>query len=248
MFNNDAPGPIDRHLVSMLDPRSFEAEQYRRLRQQLEAARRERQIQVIAVTSAVGSDGKTLTAANLAAVLGAGVKKVLLIDADLRRPCIARTLGLGMDSGGLAGALQSGAPTLPQLVRTVEGTNLSVLACTMPCADTYELLTSPAMAELVGRARSEYDYVVIDTPPIVPVPDSGLLRPLVDGYIVVVSAGSTPRKLVGEALNLLDPSSVLGLVFNRDQRPMYGFYGTHYRQYFRAYTRSMRESKTADRD
>jgi capsular exopolysaccharide synthesis family protein len=232
---------LDRHLVTLLDPRSFEAEQYRRLRQQIDAARRQRHVQVIAVTSAMVSDGKTLTAANLAGALATGSKRVLVIDADLRRPSMARTLGLGMDSGGLAGALQPDAPSLQKLVRQVPNTNVSVLACTVPCADTYDLLTSHALADLLGEARSRYDYILIDTPPIVPVPDSGLLRPLVDGYIVVVSAGRTPRKLLGEALNMLDAASVLGIVFNRDERPMFGFYGTHYRQYFKSYTRASRE-------
>lgn len=239
----DSETTLDRHLVTLLDPRSFEAEQYRRLRQQIDAVRRQRHVQVIAVTSAMVSDGKTLTVANLAGALASGTKRVLVIDADLRRPALARTLGLGTDSGGLAGALQPDAPSLQKLVREVPNTNLSVLACTVPCADTYDMLTSHALADLLGEARSRYDYIVIDTPPIVPVPDSGLLRPLVDGYIVVVSAGTTPRKLLGEALNMLDPTSVLGIVFNRDDRPMFGFYGAHYRQYFKSYSRPARDDR-----
>jgi Mrp family chromosome partitioning ATPase len=114
-----------------------------------------------------------------------------------------------------------------------------VLACSVPSVDTYEVLTSPRLAELLGRARAQYEYVLIDTPPIVPVPDSGLLRPLVDGYVVVVSARSTPRRLLGEALNHLDEGSVLGVVLNRDEQPLFGFYRKRYRQYFQSYVRAV---------
>jgi Mrp family chromosome partitioning ATPase len=106
---------------------------------------------------------------------------------------------------------------------------------------TYELLTSPKFGELIAQARKEYDYVIIDTPPVLPLPDSGLMRDHVDGYLVVVSAHSTPRKLVGEALNVLEPASVIGLVYNRDDRPVFGFYRSHYKQYFRAYAKSIGE-------
>jgi hypothetical protein len=78
------------------------------------------------------------------------------------------------------------------------------------------------------EARAFYDYVIIDTPPVVPLVDCRLLGRLVDGFIVVVAANQTPRKLVAEALNLLDPVKVIGVVFNGDDRPLaahYGYYG-----------------------
>ena len=92
---------------------------------------------------------------------------------------------------------------------------------------------------LIDEARSQYDYVLLDTPPVVPVPDTALISRHVDGYLVVVAANSTPRRLLGETLNLLSPSAVLGLVFNRDDRPLYGYYGGHYRQYFRNYVKAI---------
>jgi Mrp family chromosome partitioning ATPase len=123
----------------------------------------------------------------------------------------------------------------------VDGTGLSVLPGEIVTAGTYELLTSARFADLVKEARALYEYVIIDTPPVLPMPDSGLLRDVVDGYLVVVSARSTPRKLVGEALNQLEPSAVIGLVYNRDDRPVFGFYRSHYRQYFRQYVKSASE-------
>jgi len=91
-------------------------------------------------------------------------------------------------------------------VQSINGPSLSVLPCAASREETYELLTSPRLAELINEARIHFDYVIIDTPPMIPVQDSGLLRSAVDGYIVVVSANSTPRQLVAEVLNRLDPA------------------------------------------
>jgi len=233
---------VTSHLVSLLEVTSFEAEQYRRLRQQVEQLTRSRGLRVIAVTSPVASDGKTLTAINLGGALAqARGSRILLIDADLRRPSIAHHLELSESAqdGGLAGALQTPAARLQDFVRTVKGTTLSVLTCPRSEAGTYELLTSPRLVELLHEAARQYDYVLVDTPPLVPVPDGVLLARAVDGYIVVVAANSTPRRLLAETLNMLEPSSVIGLVFNRDDRPLFGYYRSRYRKYFRNYVDSL---------
>ena len=233
--------PSDERLVTLVRPRSFEADQFRRLRQRIEELSVSRGLRVVAVTSAVASDGKTFTSINLAGALAARAgAKVLLIDADLRRPSVAATLNLDPKTPGLVAALESGHGDLGRYVqRVTAATTIDVLPCETTQSDTYELLTSPAFQALTADARYAYDFVVIDTPPIIPVPDTGLLGPAVDGYLVVVAANVTPRKLVGEALNLLEPSTVLGLVFNRDDRPLFGYYKSSYRQYFRSYVQSL---------
>jgi capsular exopolysaccharide synthesis family protein len=240
LFKRHRPAAVDGHLVSLLDPASFEAEQYRQLRHRVEDGARTGSVRVLAVTSAVAGDGKTVTAINLAAALaqGHGVR-VLIIDADLRNPMVAAKLGIESTNGGLEAALLGPPAPLEQFVTVVDGSRLSILPCEASCDQTYELLTSPRLAELVAQARSLYDYVIVDTAPVLPVQDSILISSAVDGYIVVVSANSTPRALVGEALNRLDPQSLVGLVFNRDDRPLFGFYKGYYRRYFRSYVRSM---------
>ena len=85
---------------------------------------------------------------------------------------------------------------------------------------------------VLAEARRRYDFIVLDTPPLLPVFDSALLANSVDGVLMVVAANQTPRKLLGEALNLLDPAKVLGIVFNRDTRPMFGYYNAYYKDYF----------------
>jgi capsular exopolysaccharide synthesis family protein len=240
LFRKTPHPPVDEHLVSFVAPTSFEAEQYRRLRQQVELAASQRRLQVIAVTSPVVGDGKTLTAVNLTAALSRKRdRRVLIVDADLRRPSVAATLGLAANGTGLTAALHSANRPLSDFIEPVKGTTLEMLAGRTAGADTYELLTSARLSTLLSEARTLYDYVIIDTPPLIAVADGGLLREVVDGYLVVVAARATPRKLLGESLSLLDPSSVIGLVFNRDDRPLFGFYRSHYRRYFRSYVRSV---------
>jgi tyrosine-protein kinase len=246
LFSTGSIPKLNKRLVSFVDATSFEAEQYRRLRQQIERLCVTRGLRTIAVTSAVASDGKTLTAINLAGALAQGHgARILLVDADLRRPAVAQHLGLAPGtSGGLMAAVQSGRRRLTDHVVRVQDSNLWVLPCGESRPDTYELLTSPRLVEVLADARCDYDYVLIDTPPVVPVPDGVLLSRAVDGYLVVVGANSTPRKLLGEALNLLEPASVIGLVFNRDDRPLFGYYRSRYRHYFRSYVNSLK-SETA---
>jgi capsular exopolysaccharide synthesis family protein len=233
----------DRHLVSFFNSNSFEAEQYRRLRQRIEELGVSIKTQVLAITSAVAGDGKTLTAANLAGALahrkGA---RILLIDSDLRHPSVANLLGMKCRRGGIAAALDRREP-LSAFVEPFEGRSVSLLLCEKSCPSPYELLSSPRFGQLLTEARAHYDYVIVDTPPLVPVPDATLLRHAVDGYLVVVAAGRTPRKLLGEALNLLPPESVLGLVFNHDEQPLFGYYSRYCRSYFGSYIESLDEQR-----
>lgn len=237
----DSPARLDDHLVSFVSPSSFVAEQYRRLRQRVEDLSLSRGVRVIAVTSAVASDGKTMTAVNLAGALAkARGSRILIVDADLRKPSVASRMGLGVEPGkGLVAALEAPSGSVEQFVQQMAGSNVFVLAGTTSQGDPYELLTSARMAWLLDEARRLYDYVIVDTPPVIPVPDGGLLHRAVDGYLVVVAARSTPRKLLAEALNLLEQSSVIGLVFNRDDQPLFGYYRTRYRRYFNDYVRSL---------
>lgn len=231
---------MNEHLVSLLAPASFEAEQYRALRHVVEQARRTTDLSVIAVSSPAAGDGKTTTALNLAGALAqAPEARVLLIDADLRRPSVdLRRASVGPqigvdDSGGpgLAEALLDPTVSLEDVVRLYPTFNLAVLPAGR-CPDRpYEVLKSPRLEDLLKEARRRYDYVVVDTPPLVVVPDCRIIAKCLDGFLVVVAAHKTPRKLVEEALNLLDPAKVIGLVFNGDNRPLSSYYGSYYGYY-----------------
>lgn len=232
LHSSSAPRVLDPRVVTFTRSDSFEAEQFRRLRHRLEDLALKRRTQVVAVTSAASGEGKTMTAVNLAGALAqARGARVLLLDADLRRPRVAETCGLPADAPGLIAMLRQGQPLRSAVVQ-VPDTALDVLTCERSRIDPYDVLRSSAFSEALAQARREYRFVVVDTAPVVPVPDSSLLGPLVDGYLVVVAANHTPRKLLGEALNSLEPASVLGLVLNRDPEPLFGYYDTYGQEYF----------------
>jgi capsular exopolysaccharide synthesis family protein len=222
---------IDPRLVTLTRPASLEAEQYQTLRISLQRLKASRDTRVIALTSPTSGDGKTLTSINLAGALARGsATRVLLIEADLRRPTIAAQLGIDSNAPGLADLVLEPSMTLASAVRRLDF-GFGVLTGRTPDAPVHEVFNSPRLAELLRDARQQYDYVLLDTPPVVPVSDCRLLMPLTDGLLLVVAAHKTPRKLVEESLNLLDPGSVLGLVFNRDDHPLFGYHRRYYRGY-----------------
>jgi protein-tyrosine kinase len=224
---------LDTHLVSLTAPASFAAEQYQGLRLTVERLGRARDLKVIAVTSPAAGDGKTVTAINLAGALArGGDERVLLIDADLRRPTVARQLAMTDTRRGLADALAGPELALTDVVQPFGKFNLDIIPAGTARGGISQILRSPRLDALLLQARQRYGYIVLDTPPLLPVFDSALLAKSVDGVLMVVSANQTPRKLLGEALNMLEPSKVLGIVFNRDQRPMFGYYNAYYREYF----------------
>jgi len=233
----------DIHLVSLTAPGSFAAEQYQGLRLTIERLARIRDMKVIAISSPAAGDGKTVTAINLAGALARGSdERVLLIDADLRRPSVAKQLGLTDPYLGLADALSHDANSLVSVVRRLDAYNLDVVSAGAPRAGISQLLRSPRLDAFLKEARQRYAYIVLDTPPLLPVFDSALLAKSVDGVLMVISAHRTPRKLLGEALNMLDASTVLGIVFNRDERPLFGYYNAYCGEYFPELSQSATEA------
>jgi capsular exopolysaccharide synthesis family protein len=218
--------------VSFLTPSSFEAEQYRALRYMVEQMHKARGPSLVAVTSAAAGDGKTTTAINLAGTLAqAPETRVLLVEADLRRPSVTVRDHLGLrDAGGsgLVDAILDEGIALESVVQRHPRFNLSVLPAGWRPTAPYEALKSPRLGELLEEARQRYDYTILDMPPLLAVPDCRVIGKWVDGFLLVVAAHKTPRKLVEEALNVLEPGKVVGLVFNGDERPLSGYYGYYY--------------------
>jgi len=223
------PHRIGMHLVSLLDPRSFAAEQYRMLRHVVETLRKDTNLQVVAVTSPGAGEGKTTTAINLAGALAQSADaRVLLVDLDMRRPAVARQLGLAGSKRSLVSALLDSRLTLEDTVEHLAHFNLSVLPAGGPVVGPYELLKSPCLGTLLEEGRQRYDYIVLDTPPFVPVPDCRLIAKYVDGFLSVVAAHRTPRGMLAEALALMDPAKTVGLVFNGDDVRRSRYYGADY--------------------
>jgi polysaccharide biosynthesis transport protein len=177
----------------------------------------------------VAGDGKTTTALNLAGTLARAPDiRVLAIDLDLRTRSLGNSLGLVVQSPGLVDLILDPDLGLKDVIRHHSRFPLSVLPAGPALTVPYELLKSPRMAEILTEVTRQYDYIVMDTPPLVPVPDFRLITDLVDGFIIVVAAHRTPRKLLEDALGLVDPAKLIGIVFNGDDRPLNGYYAHYY--------------------
>ena len=188
-------------------------EQYRRLAAVLHDAQSTTGLQVVMVASAVAGEGKTLTAANLALTFSESYqKRVLLIDADLRRPTLHAVFRLDTASG-LADGLSS-------TQTTQDAGAPGIVAAGGAAGRTAQLRSDgrPDLASACGGCstrRGRFDWVILDTPPVVLLPDAHLLASMVDGALLVVRAGSTPHELVRRAVEAIGRSRILGVVLNR---------------------------------
>jgi capsular exopolysaccharide synthesis family protein len=208
---------VDPHLVPLLTPEAFEAEPYRVLAHLVGQMHTEADLRILALSSPSSGDGKTSTAINLAGILAQEPKiRVLLVEAELRRPTIAKYLGIRHTAAGLVRMILESTLALERVVQHCQPFNLDVLLAGYSSASPYDLLKLPRFGELLQEARKSYDYVIIDTPPLLPFADCRLIEQWIDGLLMVVAAHKTPRKLLAEALDVVDPAKLVGLVLNQD--------------------------------
>jgi protein-tyrosine kinase len=172
-------------------------------------------IKVLMIASAQVGDGKTLTAANLALTLGESYRqRVLLIDADLRRPCLVPLFGLphvGGLSEGLRAEVDAPIPVIDLSDYVV------LLPGGSPDPDPMASLTSERMRRIVREAKRDFDWIIIDTPPITVLPDAHLLARLADASVLVIAAGKTQSPQVLQAIETLGRDRIVGVVLNRVQ-------------------------------
>lgn len=209
---------VDRRLVCLLDPRSGDAESYYRLRHRLETLRSEDAALVVSVTSPERGEGKTLTGINLAGALAKDSRtRVLLLDLNLRHQgrSVAQYLGMSSSRGpGVVDWIEGKTPGSGTQVHYLEPFNLNVMSPGSDPGLPYELLKSDRLDALVKRARDQFDFVIIDAPQILHLPDTELISRLIDGFLIVVKADETRHDSLEEALNLMTEDKVIGLVFN----------------------------------
>ena len=202
-----------RPVPALSQPRSARAEAYRHVRTAVINAR-VRDLVTIVVTSTGVGDGKTSVACNLAAVLSRGGHRVVLVDADLRRPQVATFFAL-RPAYGLTDVL-SGHATLPEAITLVDDGRLAVLTAGRIPANPSEALDSLGMEHVLGELVEHFDYGVIDTPPVLPVTDAAVLAAKVDGVLLVARAGHTTADQLRRARATLELANgtVLGVVAN----------------------------------
>lgn len=224
-FDNDAP----LHPITVGEAaHSPRAEAFRRLRTNLQFAQVGERPRIISVTSSLPGEGKTNTAANLAVSLARAGIATCLVDADLRRPCLARTFGLVQDAG-LTSVLIGQASAADVMQQANAG--LAVLTSGPMPPNPTELLSSAQMGEVLQELAAAYEVVIVDTAPLLPVADTVGLAPLTQGTLLVVRASKTSREQVRTAVDSLRNVGArpLGVVFNMADvaKGGYGSYGTY---------------------
>jgi len=229
-YEEDAP---DHPLIVQESPQALRAEAFRRLRTNLQFLELGSSARTFVMTSALPGEGKTTTCINLAITLADAGQRVALVDADLRRPSVAKYMGIE-GSVGLTTVL-IGKVAVADAVQPWGNGNLDVLAAGQVPPNPSELLGADAMSGLVEQLGADYDVVVIDTPPLLPVTDAAILARVVGGAIVVVGTGTVHRQQLASALSALGTvgARLLGLVVNRVpvKGPGSGTYGYGYYDY-----------------
>ncbi|KRF60820.1 capsular biosynthesis protein [Bacillus sp. Soil768D1] len=202
------------NLIAQTNPKSPITEQYRLIRTNIQFSSVDKEIKTIVVTSAEPNDGKSTTAANLAIVLAQEEKKVLLVDADLRKPSIHYAFNLS-NIHGITSVLTK-KMDLRKTISNSNVPNLDILTSGPIPPNPSELLNSKAIETAINELKGIYDYIIFDTPPVLIVTDSQIVANKCDGVIMVVASGKTNKQSAVKAKQLLEKANtaLLGVVLN----------------------------------
>ncbi|MGA8540603.1 MAG: CpsD/CapB family tyrosine-protein kinase [Terriglobales bacterium] len=221
--------PADSRLVCLRDQGGLAAEKFRVLGLKLRHLRERRKLKRIVITSSVPEEGKSLIAANLA--LNQSRSKILntlLIDGDLRRSALGSRFGFNRNLPGLSEVLR-GEKQLSEVVYKIEGSGLWFIPAGVIPENPIDLMQSGRLQQLLEQLETFFHWIIIDTPPILPLADTPLLMKLADGVLLVVREGVCDKKQLERAVETIDRSAMLGVVVNSchsvDQDNYYTRYG-----------------------
>ena len=217
------------NLVTQNDPKNPAAEAYRVIRTSIQFAQAGKELKTIAITSCTPNEGKSMTVANLAIVLTQAGKSVLIMDCDMRNPTVHKNFNLS-NKVGLSSCISMGT-AVDDAVQATAIDGLYALTAGVIPPNPSELLGSERMQNILQRAKEEYDYVLIDTPPVLPVTDSLVLGRMVDGLILVIDSGEIKVEMAREVKNQLvhAGANILGVVLNKVRSEHHGYgYGYYY--------------------
>lgn len=220
---------VGRQLIVKGQSRSIISEQYRTLRTNIKFSNTTK-LQTLVVTSAVQAEGKSTTAANLAYLFAEEGQNVLFIDADMRKPTVHFTFHLS-NITGLSFVL-SGQATLQDCIQQIEDTSLHVLTSGPIPPNPSEMLGSQAFHALLRTAEQHYDWIIIDTSPVLAVTDAQVLANRVDGTILVIDPIKSDKKMAKKAVSLLKKvdAHLLGVVLNNVEQNKDIYYYSEYVQ------------------
>ncbi|MBI5249631.1 MAG: CpsD/CapB family tyrosine-protein kinase [Desulfomonile tiedjei] len=210
----------------------FFSEQFKAFKAKFEYRADMLKFKVVAVTSAIAGEGKTLSCANLAMNLASsGRKKVLLIDVDLRKADLAR--GLNIPSMPGLSEFLSGTVGLKDILRNSYIPGLYVIAAGTRVASPADLLAGDKFRSFLTDIRDHFDLIIMDTPPILPVADTLSLKDQVDGFIFLYRTGFTPYNMLKQAIEEIGEKNVIGVVLNGVEPQKEKYYQRYYGKYYR---------------
>jgi exopolysaccharide/PEP-CTERM locus tyrosine autokinase len=228
---------IDENMVVLKKPQSFEAEQFKILRTNLLFPTSGKSPRTIMVTSSMPDEGKSMISSNLAVSIAQSIQEhVLLIDCDIRRPCIHTQFGFG-EVPGLSEHLAGGVPLSSLLLRTVVD-KLSILPGGKPPFNPSELMSSQRMSKLLQEVKYRYSdrFIIIDTPPPKLSAEASALSRQVDGVLLVIEYGRTSREMISDLINIIGEEKIIGVVFNKLDMRFANYYGLgKYKTYSKYY-------------
>jgi len=214
-------------LVFYTEPDSLAAEKFRFLGVRLRQMRQNRPLKKVLVTSTIPEEGKSMVSVNLAGVLARRKEKVLLIDGDLRRPVIAEYAGLKRLTG-LAEWLKSGS-NKPSNIYHLAEPGFWIMPAGDPPENPLELMQSGRLSRLMEQVATFFDWIVVDSPPLLPLADTTVWSRLTDGTLLVTREGTTQKNALKRGLEVLKQTDLLGVVLN-------GCFHAEHENYYRRYT------------
>lgn len=203
------------NLITVKDPRSPISEAFRTLRTNIQFSSFDKKIQVIVVTSTGPGEGKSTVASNLAVVMAQSGLKTVLVDCDQRKPTIHKIFQIS-NFRGISDAL-AGRGTYEEIIQKTDVENLSIITAGTKPPNPSELLASKKMQIFIGQLKEQFEYIILDTPPVLMVTDAQLLSMYSDGVVLVVSAEEVERDAAKRAKELLEKvnAKILGVVLNK---------------------------------
>ena len=218
--------PEHSKFVCLSATESLPAEKFRYLATRLRHMQQKRSLNRLVVTSSVAGEGKSMVAANLACALAAGKQQVLLVEGDLRRPSLASQFGVD-DLPGLSQVLQS-APECEKNIHQLEGSGLCILLAGSVHTNPLEFMEPGRLSALMDGLSAEFDWVVIDSPPVLPLADTSMWMRLADAIILVTRPGVTTKRQLQQTLETLEQSKLLGAILNASSETAKNSYYYHY--------------------
>jgi non-specific protein-tyrosine kinase len=234
-------------VVSTIDPKAPAAEAYRSLRTSVQFAALDRPLRTLHVTSPSPSEGKTTTLTNLGVALAQVGQRVIIVCCDLRRPRLHEFFGMSNELG-FTSVLLGHVPAANALQDVPGVKGLKILPSGPLPPNPSELLSSPRAAEVLVALQGLADFVLVDSPPVIPVTDAAVLSGLVDATLVVATAGLTTRRQLRQAIETLEQvdAPILGTVLNRvGSGDSYGYGRYRYYRYERQAGRRWRLASEA---